>query len=276
MSHFTRKIKRIRVPQPSGNKMPEKTGESGKLEEIIEQGKPEELEEEAESVKLLPSLEAKQESKSKEPEKEAKPDILLRNLEETKESEEESDPVISLPNLEKTEESESEVPAIIEETQAPQAANQIIPIPKTEDKSSLNTSSQSQNTKPRKKESLTLPQIWSDSKLPELYTGNTLLLKKGYITQNEVQSYQWLGKDWKKLASITEIWKEKGFLKPNWLKFGNQRELCSAVCRYYGIAEAKIHSVYNTGFKESRISLNGELNADMEKLKQEIIHSLTN
>ncbi|MEX0596578.1 MAG: hypothetical protein WD512_08760, partial [Candidatus Paceibacterota bacterium] len=124
---------------------------------------------------------------------------------------------------------------------------------------------------PKKNKQLTLSEIWSDSKEAERHNEISLLIKNGYLKQNNDQTYEWLGKGWKKLAAITEIWKDKNFLKSNWQRFGNQRELCNAVCKHLGIAEKKIQSVYNTGFKESLISYDGELKEDMLKIKQEII-----
>ncbi len=125
-----------------------------------------------------------------------------------------------------------------------------------------------------KKKQTTLSEIWSNEKITEMTVEIALLEKKGYIKKGD-KSYEWLGKSWKYLAAITEIWKDKDFLKPYCQKFGSQHELCGAVCSYFGISEEKkIESCYNTAFKRSLISTDNMLNKDIQTIKQEILLSL--
>ncbi len=126
-----------------------------------------------------------------------------------------------------------------------------------------------------KKQASGLELIWSDSKTSDLLNKIALLVTAGYIDKNDDQSYQWKGKGWKKLAAITEIWKNEKLLKPKYLLFGAQRDLCMTVCRYFNIDKSKHNSVYNTGFKESVIATDNKLNKDVEKLVKEISSNLT-
>ena len=124
--------------------------------------------------------------------------------------------------------------------------------------------------KGKKKKYSTLLEVWNKDNHKDLNIQLSLLEEKNYLGKKEDGSYFWLGKGWKQLAAITEIWKDANYFARRFSKFGSQRELCFIVCLYLGLSEKEAQSVYSTGFKPNIISYDDKLTDSMLKEKKRI------
>ncbi len=108
--------------------------------------------------------------------------------------------------------------------------------------------------------------IWVTSKVKEMHQ-QLSKLNGIYIKIFEEHKYEYIADKHKYLVAISEIWKDKGFIKMEYQGFKNQSKICYAICNSFGLSD-KAHGIYKNCFIPSICCIDGKLNPDIELLKK--------